>query len=419
MVESYSNISGLSREKSDSGAGVFTVTQINEYAKMLIDGNAVMRNVCIKGEISNFVNHRSGHLYFTLKDAGGVLRSVMFGSQASKLKFAPEDGMKVIAHGRISVYVQGGQYQLTADELEPDGTGALYIAFEQLKRRLEAEGLFRSEYKRPIPKIPTRIGIITSPTGAAVRDMINVTGRRFPYAEIVIFPSLVQGSEAVENLCEGLRYFNSEKRVDVIIIGRGGGSIEDLWAFNDERLARTIRWSEIPVISAVGHETDFTIADFVADRRAPTPSAAAEIAVPDTIVLQRQIGNIIGRMEQLISHNLKIQRHRLDGLAGRRCMTEPDSVTEERRMILLMLEKQLDAAAERTLSYKRSDFARLTSALRTLNPMSVISRGYSAVFDSDGALVKSIEQLEDGDLFTFRASDGEIDGTVIGKRSLT
>ncbi len=418
MVESYGNMPGAPHEKSDSGAGVFTVTQINEYAKMLIDGNEVMRNVCIKGEISNFVNHRSGHLYFTLKDAGGVLRAVMFGSQASKLKFVPENGMKVVAHGRISVYIQGGQYQLTADRLEPDGAGALYIAFEQLKRRLEAEGLFRSDRKRPLPKIPTRIGIITSPTGAAVRDMINVTGRRFPYAEIVIFPSLVQGAEAVDNLCEGIEYFNSEKRVDVIIIGRGGGSVEDLWAFNDERLARTIRASEIPVISAVGHETDFTIADFVADKRAPTPSAAAEIAVPDTLVLKRQIGNIIGRMDQLICHNLKSLRQRIDGLSVRRCMTDPAAVTEERRMVLLMLEKQLDAAAERTLSHRRSDFVRITSALRALNPMSVISRGYSAVFDSEGTLVKSIEQLEAGDCFTLRACDGEIDGVVTGKRSI-
>ena len=248
--------------------------------------------------------------------------------------------------------------------------------------------------------------------------MINVTGRRFPYAEIVIFPSLVQGAEAVGNLCEGIRYFNSEKRVDIIIIGRGGGSVEDLWAFNDESLARTIRASEIPVISAVGHETDFTIADFASDRRAPTPSAAAEIAVPDTLVLKRQIGNIVGRMEQLISHNLKSMRQRLDGLSGRRCMTDPASVTESRRMVLLMLEKQLDAAAESMLSYKRSDFARITSELRTLNPMSVISRGYSAVFDGGGALVKSIEQLNEGDRFTFRASDGEIDGIVTGKRSI-
>ena len=418
MIESYGNLSGESHERSDSGAGVFTVTQINEYAKMLIDGNEVMKNVCIKGEISYFVNHRRGPLYFTLKDSGGVLRAVMFGSQASKLKFVPEYGMKVVAHGRISVYVQGGQYQLTADRLEPDGAGALYIAFEQLKRRLEAEGLFSQARKRPLPKIPTRIGIITSPTGAAVRDMINVTGRRFPYAEIVIFPSLVQGAEAVGDLCEGIRYFNSEKRVDVIIIGRGGGSVEDLWAFNDESLARTIRASEIPVISAVGHETDFTIADFASDRRAPTPSAAAEIAVPDTLVLKRQIGNIVGRMEQLISHNLKSMRQRLDGLSGRRCMTDPASVTESRRMVLLMLEKQLDAAAESMLSYKRSDFARITSELRTLNPMSVISRGYSAVFDGGGALVKSIEQLNEGDRFTFRASDGEIDGTVTGKRSI-
>ena len=360
----------------------FTVTQINEYARMLIDENPVMKNVYVKGEISNFVNHRTGHMYFTLKDDGGVLKSVMFRSNTSKLRFMPENGMRVVAHGKISVFVQGGQYQLYADGLEPDGVGALYIAYEQLKRKLEAEGLFDPSRKKPIPKIPTRVGVITSPTGAAVRDILNITGRRFPYAEVVIFPSLVQGDGAVSQLCEGVKYFNRTKRADVIIIGRGGGSIEDLWAFNDETLARTIAASDIPVISAVGHETDFTIADFAADRRAPTPSAAAELAVPDTAVLKRQIGNIVGYIEQNLDGKIRRARERLSGYESRRCLSGPEFITEDRRMKLMLYENQLD----------------------------------SAVFSSDGSVIKSVAQLEKGDSFTFKTTDGEVDGIVTDMR---
>ena len=290
--------------------------------------------------------------------------------------------MRVVAHGKISVFVQGGQYQLYADGLEPDGVGALYIAYEQLKRRLEAEGLFDSSRKKPIPKIPARVGVITSPTGAAVRDILNITGRRFPYAEVIIFPSLVQGDGAASQLCEGVKYFNHTKRADVIIIGRGGGSIEDLWAFNDETLARTIAASDIPVISAVGHETDFTIADFAADRRAPTPSAAAELAVPDTAVLKRQIGNIVGYIEQNLDGRIRRARERLSGLESRRCLSGPEFITEDRRMKLMLYETRLD----------------------------------SAVFSSDGSVIKSVAQLEKGDSFTFKTTDGEVDGIVTDMR---
>ena len=394
----------------------FTVTQINEYARMLIDENPVMKNVYVKGEISNFVNHRTGHMYFTLKDDGGVLKSVMFRSNTSKLRFMPENGMRVVAHGKISVFVQGGQYQLYADGLEPDGVGALYIAYEQLKRKLEAEGLFDSSRKKPIPKIPTRVGVITSPTGAAVRDILNITGRRFPYAEVVIFPSLVQGDGAASQLCEGVKYFNRTKRADVIIIGRGGGSIEDLWAFNDETLARTIAASDIPVISAVGHETDFTIADFAADRRAPTPSAAAELAVPDTAVLKRQISNIVGYIEQNIDGKIRRARERLNGLESRRCLSGPEFITEDRRMKLMLYENRLDSAVKNEIGDRREEFVRLTASLRALDPMAVISRGYSAVFSSDGSVIKSVAQLEKGDSFTFKTTDGEVDGIVTDMR---
>ena len=236
-----------------------TVTQLNEYIKRIIDNNPVLADVYVKGEISNFKNHYStGHFYFTIKDEGGMIRAIMFKSQASRLRFMPEDGMKIIAHGRISAYVRDGQYQIYCDNIEPDGVGALYIAYEQLKRKLEAEGLFDPSLKKPLSKIPTKVGIITSATGAAVRDMINVCGRRFPCAKLILFPSLVQGNEAPAQLMEGIRYFNATRSADVIIIGRGGGSIEDLWAFNNEELARCIVQSVIPVISAVGHETDFT-----------------------------------------------------------------------------------------------------------------------------------------------------------------
>ena len=394
----------------------FTVTQINEYARMLIDENPVMKNVYVRGEISNFVNHRTGHMYFTLKDDGGVLKSVMFRSNTSKLRFMPENGMRVVAHGKISVFVQGGQYQLYADGLEPDGVGALYIAYEQLKRRLEAEGLFDSSRKKPIPKIPARVGVITSPTGAAVRDILNITGRRFPYAEVIIFPSLVQGDGAASQLCEGVKYFNRTKRADVIIIGRGGGSIEDLWAFNDETLARTIAASDIPVISAVGHETDFTIADFAADRRAPTPSAAAELAVPDTAVLKRQIGNIVGYIEQNLDGRIRRARERLSGLESRRCLSGPEFITEDRRMKLMLYENRLDSAVKNEIGDRREEFVRLTASLRALDPMAVISRGYSAVFSSDGSVIKSVTQLEKGDSFTFKTTDGEVDGIVTDMR---
>jgi len=267
-----------------------TVTQLNEYIKMMFDSQPTLNRLLVRGEISNFVNHRSGHFYFTLKDENSLIRAVMFKSAAMKLNFQPENGMRVIARGKVSVFPRDGQYQLYADDMELDGIGGLYVAFEQLKNKLAAEGLFDESRKRPLPRFPSKIGIITSPTGAAIRDMINVTGRRYPMAEITIYPALVQGSDAPRSLAAGIRYFNNaDKRPDVIIIGRGGGSIEDLWAFNNEQLARFIANSEIPVISAVGHETDFTICDFVADRRAPTPSAAAELAVPDSYELHTRI----------------------------------------------------------------------------------------------------------------------------------
>ncbi|MBE6610975.1 MAG: exodeoxyribonuclease VII large subunit [Ruminococcaceae bacterium] len=393
---------------------VLTVAQLNAYIKQLIESDKLLTSVWIKGEISNFTNHyKTGHFYFTLKDPDSLIRAVMFKSAASKLKFLPENGMKVIVHGRISAFPRDGQYQLYADAMEPDGVGSLYIAFEQLKRKLEAEGLFAPERKRPLPKIPTRVGIITSPTGAAVRDMINVAGRRFPYAKLTLFPSLVQGTDAPAQLMAGVKFFNKYKSVDVIIIGRGGGSIEDLWAFNDENLARTVAASEIPVISAVGHETDFTICDFAADMRAPTPSAAAEIAVPDTAELQRKIRNITSHMELALTKSIAARRGALMQLAGSRALTSPQNFIDDRRMTLLSLAGRMEQEMKLTLTDKRGKFASLAASLEALSPLSVIARGYSAVFDDAGNVVKSVEQLSPGDRFTFRTVDGSVVGETV------
>ena len=406
--------SNMTPEAENKDRAVLTVAQLNAYIKQIIDGDRVLANVWVKGEISNFTNHyKTGHFYFTIKDPESLIRAVMFKSAAAKLKFLPENGMKVIVRGRVSAFVRDGQYQIYVEAMEPDGVGSLYIAFEQLKRKLEAEGLFSPARKRPIPKIPTRIGIITSPTGAAVRDMINITRRRFPYAKLTLFPSLVQGPDAPAQLIGGVNYFNAAHCVDVIIIGRGGGSIEDLWAFNDETLARTVAASAIPVISAVGHETDFTICDFAADVRAPTPSAAAELAVPDTAELLRKINNIVGHMELALTKNIGMRRTQLSQLAKSRALTSPQNFIDDKRMVLLSLASRMEQEMKLSLTDKRGRFASLTASLEALNPMSVISRGYSAVFDDSGKLIKSTKQIKKGDRFKFRTTDGSVLGEAI------
>jgi len=397
----------------DRFPGALTVTQLNEYVKRIIETTPQLTDVYVKGEISNFKNHYStGHFYFTLKDEGGQLRAVMFKSSASKMKFIPEDGMKVTAHGRISAFVRDGTYQIYCDSMEPDGVGALYVAFEQLKKKLEYEGLFDQSRKKPLPKIPRRVGIITSATGAAIRDMINVCGRRFPYAKLVLYPSLVQGPDAPPQLIAGMNYFNATKSVDVIIIGRGGGSIEDLWAFNDEGLARVVASSQIPVISAVGHETDFTICDFVADKRAPTPSAAAELAVPETNELKRKISNIITREADVISMMLRQHREKLSSLSKNRAMTNPMNFIDDRRMSTDLLYDRLVRAESRVIEMKKADMGKEAGKLNALNPLSVISRGYSAVYKDDGSLVKKIDDVAVGDKIEFKTIGGEALCTV-------
>ena len=391
---------------------IFTVSQINEYIKGKIDSDSFLSSLWIKGEISNFVHHKTGHLYFTLKDENSLIRALMFSSSAAKLKFRPENGMKVIMHGRIASYIRDGAYNFYADSMEPDGIGALYIAYEQLKKKLEAEGLFRPERKKPLPKIPTRVGVITSPTGAAIRDIINVISRRFPYAKITLYPSLVQGDGAPAQLISALRYFNTTKSADVIILGRGGGSIEDLWAFNNEALAREVAASVIPVISAVGHETDFTICDFVADRRAPTPSAAAELAVPETEELKRKINNITGRMATLLQGSIDIRRKSVNMLADSKVMRNPINILDEKKTRLIMNVTRLDSAAKFLFASKKAAFTGVASKLEVLNPLSVLLRGYSAVFTENGKLIKTVDDVTVSDALTVRTSDGEISATV-------
>ena len=395
------------------GDGAITVTELNEYIKAKIDGDSFLSRVTVKGEISNFTNHyKTGHFYFTIKDEGSLIKAVMFRSAASKINFVPENGMKIVAKGRVSAFVRDGQYQLYCDAMEPDGIGALYFAFEQLKKKLSAEGLFDETRKKPLPKIPTRIGVITSPTGAAIRDIINILGRRFPYAKVILYPALVQGAEAAPSLIDGMNYFNAQKNVDVIIIGRGGGSIEDLWAFNDETLARTVAASAIPTISAVGHETDFTICDFVADRRAPTPSAAAELAVPETHELMHKIDNIIGRMSLLISRRIESGRQILDFYKTQGIFAYPERMFEERKMQLLMLGQKLENNMTAKLTSDRSLLAQRTAKLEALSPLGILSRGYSVAANAEGKVISSVNDVSAGDTFTLRLSDGTLDATI-------
>lgn len=390
-----------------------TVTELNEYVKMSLEANPVFGDIFIKGEISNFTNHyKTGHFYFTVKDENSSLKAVMFRTYTSRLAFKPENGMKVIIHGRITAFVRDGQYQLYADSMEPDGVGALYIAFEQLKAKLSAEGLFSPERKRPIPKIPTRVGIITAPTGAAIRDMINISGRRFPMAELVLFPSLVQGADAPEQLVSGLNYFSETGSVDVVIIGRGGGSIEDLWAFNDEGVARAVAMSRVPVISAVGHETDFTICDFVADLRAPTPSAAAELALPESGELKRKLNNTVSHNMLLISRGIESRRRSLEALSSSRVLRDPKNITDEKRMLTVSLTDKLFAASRAMIDSNRIKFLSSAAKLDALNPLSILSRGYTALFNEGGNVIKSVAEVNRGDVVTMRAADGEITAEV-------
>lgn len=394
---------------------IATVTQINNYIKALLEQVPVLQNIWIKGEISNFKKHSSGHIYLTLKDSGAVLKAVMFKGAAYGLTFTPKDGMSVIAHGKISVYEAGGQYQMYIDSMESCGEGDLYLKFEALKKKLDEEGLFDEARKKPIPKFPQKIGIITSPTGAAIRDMINILKRRCPMVKAIIYPCLVQGDGASKSIEKAISYFNEEKNVDVLIVGRGGGSIEDLWAFNEEVTARAISLSKIPVISAVGHETDFTISDFVSDLRAPTPSAAAELAVPDMLELQNIIGTSKTRMATLLKQKLVNKKNYLDVL----CKHSSLSRFEKHLIDLHQTVDRLKEACEKSyinrLEHHKDAFSSLCASLSALSPLSVYERGFSTV-KKDGEGVYRVKDINEGDKINIRLFDGEMDCMVEKRR---
>jgi exodeoxyribonuclease VII large subunit len=398
------------REREDHGA--FTVSELNVYIKNLFESNRTLSSVTVKGEISNFTAHRSGHLYFSLKDADGQIRSVMFRSSAARLKFMPESGMKVIAHGSVTVFPRDGSYQLYVSSLQPDGIGALYLAYEQLKERLYAEGLFDSAHKCEIPRFPKRIGVITSPTGAAVRDIINVTGRRYPLADVFVYPALVQGDGAEESLIKALDYFDKSRLVDVIVIGRGGGSIEDLWAFNGESLARRIYSAEIPIISAVGHETDFTICDFVADMRAPTPSAAAELATPDIRELALRADNLFERAQNAALSRLSYESERLKRMRDSSVLSSAHGFIDGRRGEVERLSSESLFVMNAVLQKARSRLSVCAEKAVAMNPLAVLARGYS-VTEKDGKILGSADSVSVGDDLKIRLHEGEISARVV------
>ena len=401
----------ISSLRERDNVNTFTVSELNNYIKNIFEGNRTLSSVTIRGEISNFTSHRSGHLYFSLKDAEGQIRAVMFRSKVTALKFMPESGMKVIVHGSVTVYPRDGSYQIYVGSMQPDGVGALYLAYEQMKERLAAEGLFDEEHKLLIPEFPSKIGIITSPTGAAVRDIINVTGRRFPGADVYIYPALVQGVGAEKTLIDAVDFFDKSRLCDVIIIGRGGGSIEDLWAFNSEALARRIYDAKVPIISAVGHETDFTICDFVADMRAPTPSAAAELAVPDRRELLMRIDSYSERMCTAITNNLTRLKDRLDHLSDKTGVGATLAFIDWKRSGVKVQEDKARFLISSTLERLRERLALNAGKANTLSPLSILSRGYS-VAESKNGIINSINDIKCGDAISLILADGRLSAEV-------
>ena len=397
-----------------------SVSELNNLIKGLLEQEPKLSNVCVRGELSNYKIYPSGHHYFTLKDSESSLRCVMFKSSAVKLRFRPENGMGVTVYGRVAVYPRDGAYQLYCSAIMPEGAGDLQIAFEQLKAQLASEGLFERSHKKSLPQFPKRIAIITSSAGAAVHDMIRILGRRWPMAQVVLLPVRVQGAEAPPEIAGALRYANEFKVADVIITGRGGGSMEDLWAFNDERVARAIYASELPVISAVGHEPDVTIADYVADARASTPSNAAEIAVPDWHEILDSINSYEIRADQAMRKKLLSLSEKLEALKNKRVITDPSAHIDNRRIELDHARDRLTAAEERKLSRCRQNFVALTSALDAMSPLRVLTRGYAIAEKEDGSTVKSVEMLSAGDSLFLQLWDGKADCLVssVSKRSI-
>ena len=391
---------------------IFGVAEVNQLVKLLLDGEPMLQDVYVRGELSNYKMYPSGHHYFTLKDPEGALRCVMFRGQASRLRFRPENGMKAIAQGRITVFPRDGAYQLYCNSLTPEGAGDLAVAFEQLKAKLYAEGLFDPAHKKPLPPYPERIAIVTSSAGAAVHDMIRILRRRYPLAKAVLLPVRVQGAEAPPEIAGAIRYANKWKVGDVIITGRGGGSIEDLWAFNDERVARAIYDSELPVISAVGHEPDVTISDFVADARASTPSNAAEIAVPDQEALKQWLSGAASRLERSETARLAALRQRLAALAERRVLRDRLAYVQDKRMELVHVQQRLGDLSGGLVARKRQRVSVLGAALDAMSPLKVLGRGYAMARDSSGGVLRTWRDTAAGEAVLVTLGEGGFTCTV-------
>lgn len=392
---------------------IYKVSELNEYIKGILDSDTNLAQVYVRGELSNYKVYPSGHHYFTMKDENGALRCVMFKSSAVKLRFKPESGMRVIAFGRVTVYPRDGAYQLYVGALTPDGVGDLQLAFEQLKEKLFKEGLFDREHKKPIPRFPAKIGVITSSAGAAVHDIIRVLRKRWPLGKVILLPVRVQGVEAPPEIVGAIRYANRHSVADVLIVGRGGGSLEDLWAFNDERVARAIYDSEIPVISAVGHEPDVTIADFVADLRAATPSNAAELCAPDREELMEYIDTYGERVCQAVERRLKILRQRLEAISEKRVLVSPKVYVEDRRRTVDALAMRLRAEMSAAIARERAAYAAAAGKLDAMSPLKVLGRGYSITKRrDDGLTIKSALEVSCGDKLSIMFYDGEINCTV-------
>ncbi len=392
---------------------VYSVNELNNYAKSLLDSDENLKHIFVTGEISNYKAHYSGHLYMTIKDESASIKAVMFAGNASRLRFSVENGMKVLIFGTVSLFPRDGSFQLYINDMQPDGVGALSVAYEQLKKKLEAEGLFSTLHKKPIPKFPQRIGIITSATGAAIQDIFNVLKRRYPVAQVVVRPAQVQGDGAANDIAAAINEFNSAMGADVLIVGRGGGSIEDLWAFNEEVVARAVFASKIPVISAVGHETDYTICDFVADLRAPTPSAAAELAVPDAFELK---GELLAYNQQLVSltkARLNAERTRLLAIEKSGALKDPVIRLNEKRRELLYLSEKINDLTQAHLDSQKLRFSALAGKLNALSPLGVISRGYAIVNKGDKVVTKA-KDFNIGDVLSIKLADGTVNASVTG-----
>lgn len=389
-----------------------SVTQLTQYIKLLLDRDEILSQACVRGELSNYKIHSSGHHYFTLKDEGAVISCVMFRSDAMRLRFRPETGMKVILSGRVSLFPKSGQYQIYVSHMQPDGVGDLAVAFEQLKKKLSAEGLFDPARKKPLPRYPGTVALVTSPTGAAVQDMIRILGRRWPLARVLVCPVRVQGAGAAEEIAAMLDYVDGHDLADVIITGRGGGSMEDLWAFNEEIVARAIARCDIPVISAVGHEPDVTIADFAADVRAATPSNGAEIAVCDQSELRDVLGQLTVRLTRAQDRRISALTDRLNRLKASPVMRSPEVAIQQRELLLELLRQRLEHAGTRRFQQEEQRLARLAGRLDALSPLKVLARGYALASREDGTVIRAAGELAPGEPIRLRLGQGSARCTV-------